>query len=53
MDGSFYFLFPEAEPKQPDKATVTPIKCGNYTQKEYEEAMEWLLFGDDKNESST
>ena len=50
MTGLFPWEMPD--PSLPE-TKVTPIKCGDYTQEEYEEAMEWLLFGEDKNESST
>lgn len=43
MDGSFDFLYTDHIEEETPKATVTPICCGEMTEEEFEEAMEWLF----------
>ena len=43
MDNSFDFLYSEHIEEKPTKVVVTPITCGEMTEEEFEEAMQWLF----------
>ena len=50
--GNFDALFIDPSNEQPEIKSGT-ITCGDYTQEEFEEGMEWIRAGEGRDESST